>query len=298
MKVSGFMFIRNAVQYDYPVLESIQSVLPLCDEFIINECSSYDDTLKLLATLNDPKIRIIHSDWDLSGKRSCNNFSTHTNRALDECTGDWRIYMQADEVWHEKDHNLIRSTMDRYVDDVRIKAIALNWKHFWGGYWKLKPKDAAYPTEVRIIKNDPRIRSYGDAQGFNYGSQGMNIDKPASGHTHLADAYVYHYGWSRDPVTMFKKAKDFDEYYHPKAQCADRRKEWEQTDPDALIFNYGDWGMDFGSPGDYHLHPAVMKHRIAAMQKHPTNFNELLLWKQYQEPQWQNNIPEEVSPSK
>lgn len=34
MKVSGFTFVRNAVKYDYPIVESIQSILPLVDEEI------------------------------------------------------------------------------------------------------------------------------------------------------------------------------------------------------------------------------------------------------------------------
>ena len=36
MKLSGFTFIRNAVRFDYPVVESITSILPTVDEFIVN----------------------------------------------------------------------------------------------------------------------------------------------------------------------------------------------------------------------------------------------------------------------
>ena len=36
MKVSGFTFVRNVVKYDYPVVESIRSILPVVDEFIVN----------------------------------------------------------------------------------------------------------------------------------------------------------------------------------------------------------------------------------------------------------------------
>src|SRR3972149_3751973 len=34
VKLSGFTFIRNAVSLDYPVMESISSILPIVDEFI------------------------------------------------------------------------------------------------------------------------------------------------------------------------------------------------------------------------------------------------------------------------
>ena len=36
MKVSGFTFIKNGLTLGYPVLESILSIEPLCDEVIVN----------------------------------------------------------------------------------------------------------------------------------------------------------------------------------------------------------------------------------------------------------------------
>ena len=41
MKVVGFTFIRNALTYDYPVLESIQSLLPLCDEMVVGSIAPF-----------------------------------------------------------------------------------------------------------------------------------------------------------------------------------------------------------------------------------------------------------------
>jgi hypothetical protein len=35
MKISAFTFLRNAHMLGYPFEESIRSVLPLCDEFIV-----------------------------------------------------------------------------------------------------------------------------------------------------------------------------------------------------------------------------------------------------------------------
>jgi hypothetical protein len=44
MKVSGFTFIRNAIKYDYPIVEAIQSILPLCDEVVVAVGNSEDET--------------------------------------------------------------------------------------------------------------------------------------------------------------------------------------------------------------------------------------------------------------
>ena len=59
MKVSGFTFIRNAIIYDYPVVESIKSILPLCDEFIVAVGNSEDQTRLLIESISDSKIKII-----------------------------------------------------------------------------------------------------------------------------------------------------------------------------------------------------------------------------------------------
>ena len=44
MKVTGFSFVKNALIYDYPVVESIKSILPICDEFVIAVGKSDDAT--------------------------------------------------------------------------------------------------------------------------------------------------------------------------------------------------------------------------------------------------------------
>lgn len=64
MKVTGFTFIRNAVKLDYPVSESIKSILPVCDDFIVAVGNSEDDTLNLIKNLDPQKIKILETTWD------------------------------------------------------------------------------------------------------------------------------------------------------------------------------------------------------------------------------------------
>ena len=64
MKICGFTFVRNAVKFDYPVIESISSVLPIVDEFIVSVGNCDDGTLQLIESIPSPKIRIVHSVWD------------------------------------------------------------------------------------------------------------------------------------------------------------------------------------------------------------------------------------------
>ena len=64
MKVSGFMFIRNGSILGYPFIESIKSVLPICDEFVIAVGKSDDDTLSKIRAIKSKKIRIIETIWN------------------------------------------------------------------------------------------------------------------------------------------------------------------------------------------------------------------------------------------
>jgi len=103
MKISGFTFCRNMVRYDYPIIESIRSILPIVDEFIVNVGRCDDGTLELVRSIGDPKIRIIQSVWDETLRTGGLIYSQQTNIALAACTGDWAFYLQADEVVHEDD---------------------------------------------------------------------------------------------------------------------------------------------------------------------------------------------------
>ena len=63
MKVTGFSFIKNAVQFQYPIVEAVQSILPLCDEVVVAVGDSDDNTRELVASI-DPKVRIVDTVWD------------------------------------------------------------------------------------------------------------------------------------------------------------------------------------------------------------------------------------------
>ena len=112
MKVSGATFVRNAIQFDYPVAESISSILPICDEFVVNVGESEDDTLGLIRSIGDPRLRIVESAWDENRREGGRILSEQTDIALAECRGDWVFYIQADEVMHEKYLDPVRRRME------------------------------------------------------------------------------------------------------------------------------------------------------------------------------------------
>jgi hypothetical protein len=104
MKVSGFTFIKNASQNDYPIVEAISSILPLCDEFIVAHGNSNDDTLSLIKSINSDKIKIIDTVWEDDLREGGKVFALETDKAFQAIAdnSDWAIYIQGDEIIHER----------------------------------------------------------------------------------------------------------------------------------------------------------------------------------------------------
>src|SRR4051812_20443492 len=104
MKVAGFTFIRNAVRNDYPVVEAITSILPLCDEFIVALGNSDDGTGKLIESINSPKIKIMDTVWDENLREGGAVFAAETDKAFEAISPDvdWAFYIQGGECMHEQ----------------------------------------------------------------------------------------------------------------------------------------------------------------------------------------------------
>ena len=208
MKVSGFTVIRNAITYDYPIVEAIQSILPLCDEFIVAVGNSDDDTLQLIQSI-DSKIRIIETIWDDSLREGGRVLAVETDKAFAAISNDsdWAFYIQGDEVIHEKYHSNIVTAMLKFKDDLKVEGLLFNYKHFYGSYDYVGSSLSWYLDEIRIVRNRKDIFSYRDAQGFRkLPNEKLNVKK--------IDAFVYHYGWVKSPEVMQKKQETFHKMWH------------------------------------------------------------------------------------
>lgn len=209
MRVTGFTIIRNAIKYDYPVVEAITSILPICDEFLVGVGNSEDGTLELIKSINSPKIKIIETVWDDNLREGGKLLSIETNKVFDaiDPKSNWCFYIQSDEVIHEKYHEVILSRMRKYEDDKNVDGLLFNYKHFYGSYNFVGNSRRWYRKEIRIIKNDKNIRSYKDAQGFRKADDSkLNVRS--------ADATIYHYGWVKPPKAQQAKQENFHKMWH------------------------------------------------------------------------------------
>lgn len=248
MKVSGFTFIRNAILYDYPIVEAIRSILPLCDEVVVAVGKSVDQTLKLIQGIDNEKVRIVNTVWDDTLRKGGKVLADETNKAFHSISkdADWAFYIQGDEVIHEKYLPVIQEGMERHKNDPKIDGLLFKYLHFYGSYDFVGDSYKWYRNEVRIIKNDPNIYSYRDAQGFRKGENQKLKVRPI-------DAFVYHYGWVKPPKAQQRKQNTFHKLWHP--------DEWLRKNvPQTEEFDYGQIDSLRRFEG---THPKVMTERIA-----------------------------------
>ncbi len=246
MKVSGFTFIRNAILYDYPILEAINSILPLCDEVVVAVGKSDDETLALIQNISSPKIRIIETKWDLSLREGGRVLAEETNKALAETNNDsdWCFYIQGDEVVHEKYHKSIKEGMQKWKDSAQVEGLLFKYLHFYGSYDFVGDSRKWYRREIRIIKNNLPIKSYKDAQGFRLNDRKLQVKE--------IDAYIYHYGWVKPPEQQSEKIKNFQKHWHSDDYV--KKNQPEES------FDYGEIDSLKAFEG---THPQVMAERIS-----------------------------------
>lgn len=256
MKVAGFTFIRNALLYDYPVVEAITSILPLCDHFVVAVGRSLDDTLDLVRGIGNPKIHILETEWDDSLREGGQVLAAETNKAFDAIPQeyDWCFYIQADECVHENDLPAIRAGMERYLNDPATEGLLFHYRHFYGSYDYIGASRRWYRREVRIIRNNKKIRSWRDAQGFRI-SDAAGEAAPRKLRVRLIPAHIHHYGWVKHPAAQQRKQETFNRLWH--SDEAVRNMVGRQ---DTYAYDGLEPLERFGG-----THPAVMQPRIQAM---------------------------------
>jgi hypothetical protein len=263
MKISGFSMVRNGIKLYYPVVAMIRSILPLVDEFVIaiGESDKDDNTRERVAAIDDPKLKIIDTVWDIEEYPRGMENAHQTDIAREACSGDWLFYLQADEVIHEKDLPTIKARCTELLHDSRVEGLLFRYRHFWGDYQHYHCSHGWYKDEIRIIRNDPDIHSWESAQSFRRIPNFDGIHYRQKENTYKLkvakiDAFVYHYGWVRPPHLMQNKRKALDTVHKGVRQVQEK---------------YGNAGdeFDFG-PLDRlavfrETHPAVMRAMLARM---------------------------------
>jgi glycosyltransferase involved in cell wall biosynthesis len=282
MKVSAFTFIKNGQILGYPFLQSIQSVLPIVDEFVVNVGESEDNTLELISSIKDKKIRIIKSKWNDQMVNRGYVYGQQKMIAQYNCTGDWAFYIEGDEVYHEKDLNKIISSMEDNLKNPEVEALVFDFKHFYGNANSVLDSPGWYRSEARIIKNS--LRSYAPDALF-----WLILDSNKKGRYPRAKktgVSCFHYGWVRSEELMNLKSTKVQKYWGGDPKTIDYSqidqsiiKEFKGSHP-KIVKEWlpVDTELYFADP-DYKLTPKQKKHKI--MKMFEASFNIDLSKKHY-----------------
>lgn len=175
---------------------------------VVNVGRSEDDTLALVRSIGDPRIRILETEWDMTRRNTVLGIETH--RAMQACVHPWGVYIQADEVLHESGVDELRATIQAVHDDARIEGLLVRYLHFYGGFDTVATHRRWYRREVRVVRlaRELDIRPYQGAQGFRVGPEYRKI------RARLTAAQMFHYGWAR-PAQALREKRDLGRTMYP-----------------------------------------------------------------------------------
>ena len=259
MKISAFTYVRNGITLGYPFVQSIKSLLPLVDEYIAVVGDSTDGTREAIESIGDDKIKIIDTIWDDDLRKGGKIFAQQANIGFDAASkdSDWLFHLQADEIIHEDDLDIIRQSLQVNLHDEKVEGVLLKFINFFGDYQYYCPSRRFHQREIRIIRNDPHIRSYRDSMGFRkfVDPQDAN-EKGTKLWVKQIEATVYHYSWAKPPKKQKAKQIAFSKRYNP---TDDFIKGFEERYGDEYDYRDYDYLNKFTG-----THPAVMRAEVAS----------------------------------
>lgn len=144
MKISACYITKNE---SANIEASIRSLAESVDEIIVCDTGSDDDTCVIAGRL--PKVKLFYAEWQ-------DDFAAARNEALSHATGDWVVFLDADERFSEETRGNLRAVLEAGSD---YDAIAVKIVNLDIDEGEAKPLDHTYV--VRAFRRSPAIRYVG-----------------------------------------------------------------------------------------------------------------------------------------
>lgn len=158
MKLSGYVTTRNTVEMDYPMEESLKSLLEFCDEVVVMDSSNGNDSTKdVLSDLkkqnNNLKLYTANVDWTAPNHGVFDGALKQAAR--EKCTGEFLWQSDIDEIVKKEDRAKLEDLLKQtnYLKDVPILCLPV--VEYWGSYNKTRID--INPWKWRVSKNIPDI---------------------------------------------------------------------------------------------------------------------------------------------
>jgi hypothetical protein len=185
MSIGGTIVVHDAQRLDYCVKEAVESLLACCDEVVIVEAGSTDNTYLWLRDWFGPKLRIERAGWGpvpgTHGAWLCDLF----NLARSFLMSGYHFSLQADEVAAD-------DTRGKLLELAKIGKPALCRRfNFWKDARHIAPVDRV--CGANIIRFAPTVNPFiGDAENL-------------SGNPIQSEINIFHYGFLRRQDALITK---------------------------------------------------------------------------------------------
>ena len=114
MRISACWITRNEAEN---IEASMASVAKSVDEIVVLDTGSADDTCRIVQAF--PGARLFHGEWR-------DDFAAARNEALSHATGDWVVFLDADERFSEETQENLRPVIERCEDHDALAVKILN----------------------------------------------------------------------------------------------------------------------------------------------------------------------------
>ena len=112
--ISVCVATHNGAQY---IREQVMSILPqlgVNDEIIISDDGSTDDTLRVIESIADTRIKVFHYQCQDSSLPSAEKATLNFHNALVHCEGEFIFLADQDDVWVENKVSIIMGYLKQY----------------------------------------------------------------------------------------------------------------------------------------------------------------------------------------
>lgn len=141
MKISACVIVKNE---EKNIGQWLNNMRQIADEIVVVDTGSTDNTLDILENAG---ITPYHFTW-------CNDFAAAKNYAIQQATGDWVVFLDADEYFDASSVQQFRTEMTRYHANKKIGAIMCQLVNI-----DIDNRDKIIDTaiQVRIFRNTKDI---------------------------------------------------------------------------------------------------------------------------------------------
>lgn len=217
-RLSAYSYLYQGVAFDYPFIESLQSVLPVVDELVVTYAEpcpdgTYEQLLRLAA--HYPQLRLLPSRlWTAPDKPLDGSLIRQAaEEAMAACTGDWLWHLQADEVYSNADAKKVRELVNvSHHQDVH--GFIFNVLHFYGdANTVVGPQGAAAGWYLQCVRLSRK------GAGQHEGDAWTQSLIPAVAHgLRRTDITLYHYGHLRQAAVAEDKNRFMYSLYRADGQ--------------------------------------------------------------------------------